>query len=549
VTHLLGAYSHETESLIQCLKNYSKSEMNLLNSALRVMEKAAIPFHKACRRKLPSIAWASMINVYNVCDNISWERLHSFGGEYGLHYKHKCTFGVGNTGCLLGMYRADKAALDDRTCNVELDLYTQSPHFRGLASIQNLDIAEVRETMRVKIFIRVGDHVVSDTALVGGGISLQDLEVDQYEVMQGLARSLGVEVTPGFASDFTRMVYLMLMTLVGNKMGVSAHSVLSKLIFIESDHFDNGSSYARKFIDTDDCGILSDGSESSENECCDGRWYAVEHASRNAKIAKMIFEYATDPEDMWGIIRFHLGASEISDFRHSTDMVVMAADFYESARSDSKLKAMPWVDTLSISNLKVFVDNEVKGSTECNFRCDFKIGTSRSSFECSLNLDGAFSRSSEKDKFYSWRRDGKERYERRNQWEMSLHVDGRSTKPIRGGGKIDENDLLNLVDYSAAYLRSICHDLCPGSSMEEFAVHFASVLWELIKGTTGHNSEFGQLTLRSNTKATADHLNMFSIVDYKEKKRASRSSSMGNSHEDVASPLERHRWRTFSHKS
>jgi len=480
-----------------------------MSEAVRVLEKAA-PFYEICNATFPDTPWASALTLYNVSDKISFEPSPILDMGPGLHYIHKCVFGIGDT----GIFRTPcdtSSAVDSETFTIRLDLYTQNPSFRGLSAFKSVDVGVMRDVMHLSAEMKLGDQIISEATILGGCLSPEDLVVDINQEHLGAISSLcGVDPTPELAREFSHVIHCLLKNVVGKKWGDSAHVVLSKLMFLETlaeglgsglvqEPFPEKAKFVRagsklEFSDQDS---VDSGDTETELDCCEARWYAVETTSLDAGIATIIFQYTLEPEEVWKAVRYHLTNSEIRELKKGVDMLKLAADFYELSHQDVKLSEVDWIDALSVTRVLQHVDTELKGSHDCSYQCDFVLGNERL-FECALSIEGKFSktfRGAAGTGIVSYRADGKHRNDR-DGYTMRLHVDGFCVKPLHGQGKIDANSLGSLVRMNRAYIRAIWQDLnLPHIPMEKFESQISLVLWELLNGTCGRNSEFRQLVI------------------------------------------------------
>uniref|UniRef100_A0A7S3Z3U6 Uncharacterized protein n=2 Tax=Lotharella globosa TaxID=91324 RepID=A0A7S3Z3U6_9EUKA len=511
VSQLLGAYSHDPESLARCVRNFDSSEIRSISEAVCVFEQAT-PFYNVCKEVYESIPWAAALNLYGVTDNI-FSGMSKFHNGHGLHYTHTMTLGIGDVLLQSGMNKNPE--IHSQRCKVTISMFTQSPSFRGLAAIHTLDIRDIREEMHVKAQIELGGYTIAETSIVGGCLGQHDLFVSNPEHLASLAQPCGLDTSPNFAHEFSYVVRRLLMTMVGRKWGEPVHDVLSRLLFEQEDGLHYHGEYLGEYFHEHhiehhhpghhpehhsehhedhhedhhdvhhDVYDICDGS-GSDSECCEARWYAVEYVSADAKIAQMIFHYAVEPEDIWRSVRYHLPWTEVAELRQAIQILKQGADFYEATRRDRKMRSIPWIDSVVVSKVSVHVEREVKGSHSCDYTCNFKLDNN----DCALWIGGTFSKTFASREFrQDWKRS---KVQASNNFIATLCINGNTVKPLHGQGRVNEGSILNLVSLNRPFIRAICHE---EARMEEFAMQVAHMLWELIKGTTNSNSSFQRLVL------------------------------------------------------
>jgi len=172
-----------------------------------------------------------------------------------------------------------------------------------------------------------------------------------------------------------------------------------------------------------------------------------------------------------------LSSGELKRLKYGLNVQKESVNFYRA--STEKLKHISWVDNVAVTHVSKHVDTEVKGSRECHYRCEFQLGVSK----CCLQLEGTFSRSSRST-------DLKRSRKGRDLYFMSLSLDGQVAKPFHSRGKIDQNCIYNLVSSNRSLSRAARHQLQPHLKLDKFKTEFASVLFELMKGTTVTDTDF-----------------------------------------------------------
>jgi len=181
----------------------------------------------------------------------------------------------------------------------------------------------------------------------------------------------------------------------------------------------------------------------------------------------------------------------------------LASKFYRTARSTGPLHSIPWIDQVSVTHVSSYVGDEIKGSHECSFKCDFDIDSNNRIFKCSLAVVGNFTRGPNRESSRSCFPGGtrwdspsgcdrkRARSGGRNIFAVKLYIGGNVGKVIQGS-KIDRNCIAALVQKNRTSLRAVCQDLTGGSKMEIFSYRFSRMLFELFNTTSAFRNFWGR---------------------------------------------------------